>query len=493
MNQTRAEALADASAFFIGASGRRRQFLLPAASLLLLAIAISQPRWGLERKASSRPADVVWFVVDVGSTMRCRDLPGGRGGFAKTVAGIVAGTWNGKFRLSVFDEVARLISPATSDLRRTQRMIERLTFDDVNGSSIQGAVEHIEGEPLSEAFLGVVFTDGGGEMNLKRFSRTTNGRWIVVGLGDAVNPTPVPAPDGGWLFDKGVPVVSKRNDAAIERLAGSLNASLLPAWPDADAVGDRIIQQSRSVFGGSESTEVVPREQFQWFAAAALMLLLQPWKWRLGVKPMMFLLGLFMAVGSAFGSEGDYRSARSELEAGRWAEARRKFEELTRSQDFLGWAQWGSGCAEASLANETDDQTRRQELVASAIRSFREAAISLSDPTERTAVLGNINIAKRMLEEPAAKSPTESPSNPNLVKRTDPGHGASSSVAEANPKVDRKVGTEIGGGGVERPVAGLNVADPGPLSRNQSEAVLDEVVRKAELTEPNRAGARAKQ
>ena len=199
-------------------------------------------------------------------------------------------------------------------------MIDRLTFENASGSSVQAAIAHIQNEPLSEPFLGIVFTDGGSEMNIELISTTTHGRWIVVGLGDAFNPAPVPARDGRWLFEKGVPVVSKRNDASIERLAGSLNASLLPAWPDADAVADRIIQQNRSFVGGDESTDVVPREQFQWFAAAALLLLLQPWKWRLGVKPMMFLIGLFMTGGSAFASEGDYRSARSELAAGRWAE-----------------------------------------------------------------------------------------------------------------------------------------------------------------------------
>ena len=114
---------------------------------------------------------------------------------------------------------------------------------------------------------------------------------------------------------------------------------------------------------------------------------------------MTVLIAIVLS-GSAVASDSAdlFRTARAELIAGRWADARIKFEESAKEQRFLGWAKWGSGCASTSLAYETADVSKRRELAAAAIRSFRDAVRSVSDSSERAAVLANIGVVFDRLE-----------------------------------------------------------------------------------------------
>lgn len=211
---------------------------------------------------------------------------------------------------------------------------------------------------------------------------------------------------------------------------------------------------------------------------------------------MTTIATFFLAAGLANAQEriAEYRSARLKLEAGRFAEARTEFETLIQQGKEIGWSHWGSGVAAASQAMAGENLAKRRELFAEAVSSFRRAAETVADPSERAAVLSNLGVVKRSLTEANPDRSAESGKNKEESSNDSSNNkGSQTSVADANPNVEKKSGTEIGGGSVERPVAGLNIPDPGPLPKAKAAAMLDAVVQKAELAAPNRRPTRPKQ
>jgi len=356
-------------------------------------------------------------------------------------------------------------------------------------------IDSLNEDQINEAFLGVVLTDGDvKEFTTEATSVATNGDWLVVGLGDPANASPIPSPDGGWLTERGSVASSKRNDEALRALTGSLRGRFLPAWPNAEAVANRILLEGRNIRTVDSRSDVVPREQFQPFAAAALFLLLRPWNWRIGSMTTVAMLLFTGSVANAQERVIDYRSARAKLEAGRFAEARLEFETQIQQGKEIAWSYWGSGVAAACQGMADGDPVKRRELFARAVSSFRKASESIADPSERAAVLSNLGLVKRMLNEPKPDRSDESDQNRKESSDDSSNNkGSQTSVAEANPDVEKKSGTEIGGGSVERPVAGLNIPDPGPLPKAKAAAMLDAVVQKAELAAPKRRPTGPKQ
>jgi hypothetical protein len=462
MNRNQAEALADASAFFID----RRPALstMHVGVLILFLAALSQPRWGLEAGRVSRTPDLIWFAFDVDRSMACRDLPGGRLEFAKGIARRLMESRGGAYRVSTFGQDESLVVPATRDRPRTERRMESLTVEmrDFGGVGV-------ELEVPEEGFAGIVFTSG------REISTNAKGSWIIVGLGDPNEGAAIPNGSGGWIEERGEVAFSRRNDDALRAAAEKLEARLLTAWPDADEVADRLNAAIQANETTMESATTVPKERYQWFLAAGLLMMLKPWQWLRFRTAAAAALALLCTSTIDAQPSDRYSAAREHLAAGRWKEATKKFDDPLRGGREALLTSWVFANGYVLEARETADRSRRTALLGAAVRAYRTVLEEIQEPELKNDLRWNIAVAKSMLAE--AKSlerPTER-SDPKVSKDD------SQSKADGNQSVaasaEKKAGTDKGGGGVEQPVAGLTTKDPGVLSRAEAERIIEQAAR----------------
>lgn len=456
MSRNQAEALAGASAFFID----RRPALSTThvVVLTLFLAALSQPRWGLEAGRISRPPDLVWFAFDVDRSMACRDLPGGRLEFAKQVSRRLMERRGGAFRVSTFAVDESLIVPATKDRPRTNRRLDSLAVEmrDFGRDSV-------ELKAPEQSFAGIVFTSA------REISTNAKGSWIIVGLGDPNEGAAIPNVSGGWIEERGEVVMSRRNDDALRSGAEKLGARLLMAWPDAEEVAERLEKAIQSAATSSESATMVPKERYQWFLAAGLLMMLKPWVWFRFRTAAATLALLFVASAPAQVAV-PYAKAREDLAAGRWQDARKRFGDALPGGKDNHLVAWVVANSKVMQARETADRTHRVALLGSAIRVYRSLSELEGLAQLQNDLRWNIAVAKSLLAEAkATERPTEK-SDPKKAKEDlDSKADGNQSVAAS---AEKKAGTDVGGGGVERPVAGLASKDPGVLSRAEAERII---------------------
>jgi len=479
MEQQRAEALADASAFFVGGGsapklGARRRNII-GVMLLLATLA------GATAKAPSiparQPSGLLWLVFDPSPTMRTRDLPGGRFDFAKFVAARLIEQWHGRVRISTIGGDEDVVLPATSDSRRAMRAATSLTVHPAARDPRALVLDH--GLPLDESFWGVVFSDGN-RLDVPRLAPNNdgNGHWIVVGLGTSSQSTPVPDGDGGWLMQRGRMVESKRDDEKLAALTAALKGTCLPATADAGAMSDRI-RSSKSALGVNPAIDVMPVRMASWLAVTAFVAFIGPWRW-VAARAKVLATATIL-IGPTWAGAQDYGAARGLLAKGRWRDAEEAFQRLIPGDVGDPNLPWGLGVAAAGLASETSEPIERRRLVGVAIEALHKAETRASSPADREELQWNIAVAKRSLagEETHKKPGLET----TVTAKTPKGGGdASASDAKGDPAVERRAGTEIGGGAVERPIAGLSVSDPGPVNRATAESIINRVAKSSEST-----------
>ena len=477
MNQQRAEALADASAFFVGVGSgprlvaRRHNTI----GIMLLLAALAAANANVPSIPARQPSDLLWLVFDLSPTTRTRDLPAGRFDFAKSVAAQLIERWHGRVRISTLGGDDDVVLPATSDSRRAMRTTASLAVQST--ARVQREVDLVHEPPLNEPFLGVVFSDGN-RLDVPRLAPNNdgNGHWIVVGLGTSSQTTPVPDGEGGWLMQRGRTLESKRDDETLAALAAILKGTYLPASGDSGAVTDRILA-AKTVLGDDPAINITPFRMVHWIVLGAIVAFVGPWRWVAARAKVLAAATLLF--GPTWAGAQDYVTARGFLAEGRWREAEAAFQRLVSGDVDNPSLQWGLGVAAAGLAIETSEPIERRRLVGVAIEALRKAETRASSRANGEELQWNIAVAKRSLER---EERPEKPSSETTVtgKLPNGGGDASASDAKGNPAVERKAGTEIGGGAVERPVSGLSVKDPGPVSRAAAESIIEQVAKSAE-------------
>ena len=273
---------------FSGAKAVARATILVVA-VLLIVVAVLGPRWGMYlEKQKAYGVDVV-VAVDVSRSMLARDVQPSRLERAKTELRqqlTERGVFKGGSRLALlaFAGSTSLKLPLTTDHYAFRSKLEALDVGSAprGGTAIAEAIrsagELFSKSPADATRIILVLTDGedhvGGPIEAAQEVHKTYGAAVFcVGVGDPARTAgaEVPGPAGQVMLQDGQIVFSKLQADALRKIseAGKGTYAGIDAFP-------RLVTQ----LGGMKKAELTVEErmrhrpQYQWFLAAAILLLL---------------------------------------------------------------------------------------------------------------------------------------------------------------------------------------------------------------------------
>jgi len=256
-------------------------------ALAALTLAIMDPRWGMEVEQVQRRGLDVMFVVDVSRSMLARDATPSRLERAKQfVSDAIDSLGGDRVGLVDFAGVAAVRTPLTLNHAALRQAVQALTPKASNrGGSMLGDAIRLAARSFPSTGIGsraiIVLSDGedmGSEPAeaAKAALEEHEARVFTIGLGDARDGARIPMSNGQFLVHEGQEVWSKMNPDTLRAVAqagggafvqaGTAQVDMAAVCQDALSGLDRVDQQSSLV------KRQTPR--FQWFAGAALLLLI---------------------------------------------------------------------------------------------------------------------------------------------------------------------------------------------------------------------------
>ena len=273
-------------------SGRRRwcRAVCVIIAFALLAVSVSQPRWGSQTEDVPRRGRDIVFLLDVSTSMLAEDLSPNRLSAAKEAISRLIDELDDegghRFGLITFAGRANLQSPLTHDYTFFRRKLDETTTDSAArkgtqiGDALRQVVEGFAG--IDPSFTDIILiTDGEDHDSLPReaaqVAATVGAVLHTVGVGDSVDGAQVPDPDkpGKYLTYRGEEVFSRMNPNLLREIALIGGGKVLVAGLEpADLVElyySEIAAKERRIIDAA-STER-PVEHFRWFVLLALILL----------------------------------------------------------------------------------------------------------------------------------------------------------------------------------------------------------------------------
>ena len=272
----------------IGPTHRRWRSVMLVGALLLLVVALLDPRLGVRyEQVAQRNIDVI-FALDTSRSMLAEDLRPNRLERAKQyIQDVMDHAVGDRFGLVIFGGRPTLKVPLTRDL-----VSMRIALDEIRprtgrrGGSMLGDALRLSEEALAsgeDGFKAVILLTDGEDMGsypVEAAAAAANagiGIW-TVGLGNAAEGGRIPVQVGGeriFLSHEGHEVWSKMNPTLLQEIADAAGGRFIPAGTanlDLADVYDRVIAPASGKRIESAMVENrVPR--YRWFVGAALLLL----------------------------------------------------------------------------------------------------------------------------------------------------------------------------------------------------------------------------
>ena len=258
--------------------------------LVLLALAAARPQFGADESALEQQPLGVVFVLDVSQSMSAGDLRPSRFDAAVTeVRRLVAARRTSRVGLVIFAGEPFVRFPLTLDHESALAVLSALQPGEAlvrPGSNIAAAIDVALGllqrEGAMEGAI-VVVSDGetheGDAVAAARAAAGAGVRVFAAGVGTKLGAN-VPAPGTGNVGASridartGQPVLSRLDEASLRAIAAAGDGRYVrvdsPGAMGGLSADFSAIERTR----GGENDALAPREQYQWFAGAALLLLL---------------------------------------------------------------------------------------------------------------------------------------------------------------------------------------------------------------------------
>ena len=258
--------------------------------LILIALAAARPQFGADESALEQQPLGVVFVLDVSQSMSAGDLRPSRFDAAVTeVRRLVAARRTSRVGLVIFAGEPFVRFPLTLDHESALAVLSALQPGEAlvrPGSNIAAAIDTALGllqrEGAMEGAI-VVVSDGetheGDAVAAARAAAGAGVRVFAAGVGTELG-AHVPAPgtrnEGASRIDArtGRPVLSRLDEASLRAIAAAGDGRYVrvdsPGAMGGLSADFSAIERTR----GGENDALAPREQYQWFAGAALLLLL---------------------------------------------------------------------------------------------------------------------------------------------------------------------------------------------------------------------------
>ncbi len=257
--------------------------------LVLLALAAARPQFGADESALEQQPLGVVFVIDVSQSMSAGDLRPSRFEAAVTeVRRLVAARRTSRVGLVIFAGEPFVRFPLTLDHESALAVLSALQPGEAlvrPGSNIAAAIDVALGllqrEGAMEGAI-VVVSDGetheGDAVAAARAAAGAGVRVFAAGVGTELG-AHVPAPGTGTAGASridartGQPVLSRLDEASLRAIAAAGDGRYVrvdsPGAMGGLSADFSAIERTRA----GEDDALAPREQYQWFAGAALLLL----------------------------------------------------------------------------------------------------------------------------------------------------------------------------------------------------------------------------
>lgn len=262
-----------------------------AGALILIVIALLRPQWGNEEGVMTGSGRAVLVALDVSRSMCAQDVTPSRIACAKgKIKEIIKALKADRVGLLIFSGDALLLCPLTTDYDAFSMFLDTVSIEAVSSGTtsfapaLEKCISGLGGQVKGMTRLVLLFTDGedfSEDLSGMRDKIKHEGAHICVfGLG-APEGAPVPlfneqGTQTGFLKDRdGRIVVSKPNGALMKELAhetGGLFVQCTQNNQDVARVVRWIDRFEKSAF--AEHGREQKREQFMWYSAGALILLL---------------------------------------------------------------------------------------------------------------------------------------------------------------------------------------------------------------------------
>jgi Ca-activated chloride channel family protein len=270
-----------------------RQYLragLVVAALVLLVAALIDPRWGVSyRQVQQRGIDLV-VVLDVSRSMLAEDARPTRLARAKQYIEALVERLNGdRVALVTFAGTANLKCPLTVDYTAFRLALSTAGPEWApRGGSLLGDALRLARSAFTDEVLDhkavIVFSDGEdhGSYPLEAAQTLFDELAVpiyTVGIGDSIDGARIPVARGGvtvWLTHEDEEVWSKMDAAGLRDIALATGGAFVPVGVGTVDMGHVYSDRIEPVAKREFETATVKRHdpQFQWFAGAALALLL---------------------------------------------------------------------------------------------------------------------------------------------------------------------------------------------------------------------------
>jgi Ca-activated chloride channel family protein len=260
-------------------------------ALALVVVAAARPQRGSKRILLPREGTDVMIVLDVSASMLATDIEPNR--FERTkgiLTGLVDRLQGDRVGLTVFAGTAGLRFPLTSDMTAVRELIRSTAIKEGNlaagtgvGDGIRVGVTSFPPEDKTRSKVLLLVSDGedlaGAPLDAVRTARERDVTVYTMGIGTEAGGTIVVPRQGGRPEQRidpttGQPAVSRRDESILRQIASDGRGRYFDgnAADPAASVADEVGRLARTRFESQEGT--LPIERYQWFAAAALLLLL---------------------------------------------------------------------------------------------------------------------------------------------------------------------------------------------------------------------------
>ena len=314
-------------------------------ALLLICLALGRPSLPEAYGPGAVAGDLV-LLIDCSRSMQAGDLEPSRFRAAiRCAATLVRETPAQRLGLVAFAGEAFTECPLTRDRDAILQFLDRLDCETIPlpGTDLRRAFDEcarLLKSPTKTPTALILFTDGEDVSEGNARPQVPDGTsLLIVGLGDASKPSPIPTPKGP-LLDPGTgqPVASQPDFASLQTLATRSDGTFLAMSDTPEQTAEQAQAWLRDRLAGVPALHEAglgPYELYPWLACAALLCLLS--RWSLGERRprrTALLLVALAAIPAQAAPDGDYQRALALLDTRRASEAVIAWKQVLRAPNL---------------------------------------------------------------------------------------------------------------------------------------------------------------
>ncbi|MBF0279812.1 MAG: VWA domain-containing protein [SAR324 cluster bacterium] len=262
---------------------KRVKLLLLLGGVVMGILALAQPRWGFQWEEVPHHGVDIIIALDVSRSMLAQDINPNRLTRAKReITDLLNLVEGDRVGLVAFAGTSFLQSPLTLDYRAIELFLDGLDTDLISiqgtaiGHALQTSIQAFSDTPR-DARAVILITDGedhsGNLEGIADMASRAGVKLFIMGIGRPEG-APIPDAKGGFTKHEGEMVLSKLNEAALQKLALATGGSYVQSITGDLDLEKIYFQDIRSSLVSKElqsTRRQLWNEQFQWFVLVVIL------------------------------------------------------------------------------------------------------------------------------------------------------------------------------------------------------------------------------